>query len=262
MVGQEVEEGDAFFFAAACGVRDTHDGLGIEVVAGLLKEVGVVRHRPAGEDAGSLSDVELVVATVHPDGVKLHDLAGVVVVPAEDLVVDDFGFEVDAIVEVVEHRRRFGRFEQHRAEVAQEVGQDRDVLVVADHAPADRFDDLVLLQRFGRDVEVVEPELEQCSFELASRRDITERLVANGGAGRGDRGQGPVELFGHIRGAPNGVVAIAMPHALPIAQAIEHVLFLLAATQHDPHHVRPRASFVLSPGSTAANRGLSVDHRS
>ena len=63
-------------------------------------------------------------------------------------------------------------------------------------------------------------------------KQITEPLRQHLGLSKSDADERAIELLSHIGSASNGVVPIAVPHALAIAEAIEHVLFLLAGTQH------------------------------
>ncbi len=112
-----------------------------------------------GQDAGQLLHVGLAVTGTHPQGVQLHDLAGIVLV--------DLAGAVLVVVEVAQHGRvAQGRLQQI-AELAQRPRPDRLVLVVADHGA-----DIAFL---GVDVEMVHPEPGHLLVELARGIEVAQQ---------------------------------------------------------------------------------------
>ncbi len=116
---------------------------------------------PAGEAPGHLADVVLGVSAVDAERVQLEQLAGVVLVEPQLPALR--GSEALAgrgpVVEVEEHRRVVGHRAEQVAEGAEEVGADRVALVGRDQPPHRPL--------VRRDVEVVEPEVDQRLLELA-----------------------------------------------------------------------------------------------
>ncbi len=107
----------------------------------------------AGEDPRQRLDIGLGIAGADAHGVELHDLAGVVLVEMAGRVV--------GVVEVTQHHRMMQGRRQQVTELAERVGTDRAIFVVADqHADVG----LVLV-----DVEVVEPEPGQAFAQLIRR---------------------------------------------------------------------------------------------
>ena len=122
----------------------------------LRLELGILRlhvDADAGQDAGQRLDIGLRVAGADPHGVQFHDLAGVVLVEMPGGVV--------GIVEIAQHRRMMQRGDEQIAELAERVGANGAVLIVADQ---DANVGLVLMH-----VEMVEPEPGHAFAQLVRR---------------------------------------------------------------------------------------------
>src|SRR5262249_37252336 len=147
------------------GDFDSEDALGASVVRERMELERSVLLRlsnaPPGEAPGHLAHVDLGVAAVDPECVKLEQFAGVVFVEPE-LAALGRGEALAGrgpVVEVEEHRRVVGHGAEEISKTPEEVRADRLPLVGGDHPPNRAF--------VRRDVEVVEPEVDQRLLELA-----------------------------------------------------------------------------------------------
>ena len=129
---------------------------------------------PSGEGARHLGDVGLRVAAVHTQRVKLHQLAGVVLVEPGPPTGVGAGAHGEArtgaepVVEVEQHGRMMGGRPQQVGEAAERVGTD-DVALVGREVPAH-------LALAREDVEVVEPEVDHHLLQLPLARHRPQHL--------------------------------------------------------------------------------------
>jgi len=144
------------------------------VVGGIELELSVasgIEDRPASETTGHRDDVVLGIATIDAEGVQFEQFAAVVLVQHRLLPRHPFRIRRRTrlpIVEIKLHRRMAGGGQQHAAETAEYMRADGVALVAGHHHP-----DIALVDR---DVEVVDPEVDQYLFELARRIPRAQQL--------------------------------------------------------------------------------------
>src|SRR5258708_28883571 len=89
MRGQDIRYGSALPDAAACGYFDSKNLFrAVVVLSRIVKENAFfvwLAYRPAGKAASDLLDILLRVSAVNTERVKLHQLAGVILVNAAGL---------------------------------------------------------------------------------------------------------------------------------------------------------------------------------
>ncbi len=154
-------------FDATALERAPHDALRTLRVVVPAEEEPAVLDRPAREQQRELDDVVLVVAVVDADGVKLHELAGVVFVQTvrsifvaalQDTLPTRQRRLGHVVVEIEEHRRVLRRRHEERLEVAEDVLAEHFAFPVGDVVPNGALVDV--------DVEVIAPEVDHDLLEL------------------------------------------------------------------------------------------------
>ena len=163
------------------------------------------KNRPAGEGTRRFDHILLGIAAVHSEGVKLHELAGKILVepPPPTILLRSLhptGARSEAtpavpprltelghphlgrsshtflrgrlgVVEIREHRRMGGRFHQKLMEAPQHPGADGIALI------GEQVDATLVVGH--RNIEVVEPEIGEHCLELTLRIDSLKKLVSH-----------------------------------------------------------------------------------
>ena len=211
MARQQVQHALAVFGTVAPNDLAEHDFVACVVHAGVEPELPGLgtpgpADGPAGQRARDVDDVLLRVAPVDAECVELQQLARVVLVDAgRDVLADllhhlgrDVGpllstgpasaralqpLEIGPglrgesrigaahVVEIEQHRRALRRSTQQIAEAAQHMRTDRVALVRREVHPRDA--------PVGKDVEVVEPEIDQYFLQLPLAVDGPQQLLGN-----------------------------------------------------------------------------------